>query len=130
MRHMRLFVVLAVMAMGVPVMAGSGDTPGDPAVFAGRNIYFDFDEFVVVPTGATEYEVWQSAGTDSTLVATLAHVGDGRVYSVPMSIVGDPGELNRIRVWGVHVATGLRDHCDQWVMVQEFHGGGCACRAR
>jgi len=124
-------VVLALMAVGAPLWAGSGDTPGDPQSFSGRNIWFDFAEFSVNPPSAVEYRVWQAVGpADSTLVTTLAHVGDGRTYSVPVTIQGSAGTLNKLRVWGTHEATGLRASCTKWVTLQEFSAGGCACRAR
>ena len=120
--------MLALMVVS-PVWAGSGDAPDDPLFFPQREIWFEFDEFTSTEPNDITYYVWQDVAGDSTLVATLTHIG-GSTHSVAVDIAGDPGTVNRIVVWGLDASSGLTDHCEKFVAREEHACGRCWARLR
>lgn len=133
-----VILLLAIMALAGPMPAsaqGSGETPGDPILLKPSG-YYRFTIFEAVSTPPNDithtlYEVY--APGDSVAVWSAPHITEldpdaSYIYTGYLKQVV-PGALVRLTVWSPDAESGLTDYCTRWVMVQEHHGGGCACEA-
>jgi len=139
MRYARLMLVLALMAVGTPVMAGSGDTPGDPCILkVSGEFEFKWKDAISTPPNDVSYYLWAVyAPGDSVLLTSVLNVTEldpDRWYVYEglgtNGLGGEPGDLTRVTVWMSDAASGMTDKCSKWFVKQVHHSGGCACRAR
>ena len=64
---------------------------------------------------------------DSTIVAEVEHVGDGRTYGPFEYQIGEDG-LWEVRVWGVDVFGRVASCADTCAYLPPWTPGGCQCR--
>ena len=135
MRRFMVAVMLVLMVTGSPVLAGDGDTPGDPIKVGvdGKYTFVTYECESSEPNDITYtlYEVY--AAGDSVAVWSEPNVTTlvpGREYEYQGTLqqVVD-GALVRLTVWMPDATNGRTDHCTKWVVVDKHTGGGCACFA-